>query len=229
MDPVLARGLPSPDPRENLATIRDWAAAAAGAGSTLLATPELFCSASSTMPGGWLRARLAHIAKTERIAVAASTPEQDGELTYVSASIWDARGALVAHVRKVRPSGAQLDAGFTGWDGPPAPVDMRGLLHPARHPEAGLWALALGEDARIPELRRHLAGMGARAVLRLLPGATVLEPLEAPQAWAPTRTGVPFPQAGPLPEPLLNPLPRRFARWQAPQDGPAGTPRAYGS
>ena len=119
MDPVLARGLPSPDLAKNLDTVRGWAAAAAAAGSTLLATPELFCSASGTTPGGRLRGRLAHIAKTECVALAASTPEQDGELTYVSASMWDARGFLVAHVRKVRPSAAQMAAGFSGWDGPP--------------------------------------------------------------------------------------------------------------
>ena len=232
MDPVLARGLPSPEPAENLATIRDWAAAAAAAGSTLLATPELFCSASSTTPGSWLRAQLAHIAKTECIALAASTPEQDGELTYVSASMWDARGAFVAHVRKVGPSAAQLAAGFSGWDGPPPPVDMRGLLHPARHAEAGPWALSLGEDARIPEVRSHLAKSRVQAVLRLLPAATILEPLEAAGEWAPTRTGVPFPQAGPLPEPLLNPLPHRFAGWHAREDGftgAAGAPRVRGS
>jgi predicted amidohydrolase len=238
MDPVLARGLPSPDPAENLATLRDWAAAAAARGSTLLATPELFCSASSTTPGGWLRGQLAHIAKKEYIALAASTPEQDGDLTYVSASMWNARGSLVAHVRKVRPSAAQLDAGFSGWDGPPPPVDMRGLLHPARHPKAGIWALSVGEDARIPELRSHWARSGARAVLRLLPAATVLEPLETAGAWAPTRTGVPFPQAGPLPEPLLRPLPYRFAGWSAWQDRPgqqdgfagtAGASRGRGS
>jgi predicted amidohydrolase len=235
MDPVLVRGVPSAEAAENLATVRGWAAAAAAAGSTLLATPELFCSASSTTPGGGLRAQLAHIAKTECIALAASTPEQDGDLTYVSASMWDARGTLVAHVRKVRPSAAQLAAGFSGWDGPPAPVDMRPLLHPARRPEAVIWALSLGEDARIPELRAHLASSGAQAVLRLLPAATVLELLTAAEAWAPTRTGNPFPQAGPLPEPLLKPSPHPFAGWAATQDrsggqaGVGGRPSGRGS
>jgi|GEM_PF-4864767 len=238
MDPVLARGLPSADPVENLATIRDWAAAAAAAGSTLLATPELFCSASGTTPGGWLRVQLAYIAKTECIALAASTPEQDGESTYVSASIWDARGSLVAHVRKMRPSEAQLAAGFSGWDGPAAPVDVRPLLHPARRPGAVIWALSPGEDACIPELRSYWARTRVRAVLRLLPAATALEPLEEPGAWAPTRTGVPFPQAGPLPEALLHPLPHPFAGWsaglgrwggQAGAGGPGGGPSGRGS
>ncbi|MEE1621438.1 nitrilase-related carbon-nitrogen hydrolase [Zafaria sp. J156] len=207
----LAHGSPGPSARENLDLVRAWAEAAAYDGAAVLVTPELFCAPDPTASGGALRARFAEIARTSGIALVASSPEHDAGARFVALSWWDRFGNLGGHVRKHRPGPAQLASGFSAWDGPPAAAALQG-----EGLEGGV--ICCADDVEIPEFAAFLKHSGAARAL--VSGSETTALLEFRNAhipdsayWNPMRSGVPFSQRGPLPQPLLRPLPRPYAGW----------------
>lgn len=201
---------PGPDPEVNLERIRTWAEAAGHAGASLLLTPELFVTAEGTTGSAALRERLRTVAMTAGVGLIASTAEATGERTFIGAHWWDASGALVAHTRKQHLADWQLARGFSGWDGAPPIIpksvySLSGLEGPM--------AMVFSADARDPSVSYYLRDHGVRTILALDDAGTHEMASVNTSSWAPKNTGVPFPQVGPLPEPLLRPLPRIADSW----------------
>lgn len=201
---------PGRDPESNLERIRARMAEARRAGAGLLVTPELFITAEASADGSLLRERLRCSARSAGIGLIASTPEATGSATYIGADWWDAAGNQVAHVRKHRLVEWQVSRGFTAWDDRPQFVLTSG------YSELGmLWpvAVAFADDVADPAYAYFLRDHGVRTVLQLGASSSRLGTITPSAPWAPKHTGVPFPQAGPLPEELLRPLPRIADAW----------------
>lgn len=201
---------PGPDPEANLERIRVWADSAGLAGASLLLTPELFVTAETTTGAAALRERLRSIAVSAGVGLIASTPEATGDTTYIGAHWWDASGALVAHTRKQHLAHWQRGRGFSGWDGAPPIIPESVYSLPGLD---GPVAMVFSADARDPSISYYLRDHGVRTVLALDDAGTHEVASVPAAAWAPKNTGVPFPQAGRLPEPLLRPLPRIADSW----------------
>ncbi|HXD27202.1 MAG TPA: nitrilase-related carbon-nitrogen hydrolase [Arthrobacter sp.] len=213
-----AAGTPGRDPEANLERIRQWASEASAAGAGLLLTPELFVAAEA---GGEavVRERLRLAARTAGVGIVASTPERTGERVFVGADWWDAAGQLVAHVRKRRLSGWQRSRGFSGWTGRPEIIRAVAYTLCGNNGPVGV---AFAEDAADPAQAYFLRDHGVRPVLVLAATSTAVRTLAPARPWGAKHTGAPFPQAGPLPEPLLRPLPRFADAWWSPSI-PRGT------
>lgn len=219
MDALLAEGQAPADPAERFRVLEAWASRAAASGALLLAVPTGFFGASPDAPGGELRRRLAAAARRAGVALAAATPEQAPGGVYAAASLWDRHGQLAGHTRARRPSAALRARGFRGFAGPPPVLRAPGLPP---------LAVAHAPDARAADYRAYLSAAGASVLVVLGEADTALEPLAGPAPWNATRTGVPFPQPGPLPEPLLRPLPRDVAAWYARLEEPEPRPPRTG-
>ena len=201
---------PGPDPQANVERIRAWAETASDAGASLLLTPELFVTAERATGSAVLRERLRTIAVGAGVGLIASTVETSGRKAFIGAHWWDAHGALVAHTRKHLLAHWQLARGFSSWGGTPPIIpesvySVSGLQGPV--------ALAFSADARDPSIGYYLRDHGVRTILALDDIGTQELASVNTGSWAPKNTGVPFPQSGLLPEPLLRPLPRVADSW----------------
>ncbi|WP_372699619.1 nitrilase-related carbon-nitrogen hydrolase [Arthrobacter sp. JSM 101049] len=207
-----AAGTPGRDPEANLERIRHWAFDARAAGAGLLLTPELFVTAETAGGDAVLRERLRSMARSTGVGIVASTPELTGGRVFVGADWWDRNGQLVAHVRKYRLAAWQRARGFSEWPGRPMFITEQEYM-PC---EMGYFvALAFDDDAADPAHAYFLRDHGVRRLLVLGETSSRQDVVVPAPAWAGKHTGVPFPQTGPLPEPLLRPLPRVPDAWWA--------------
>lgn len=205
-----AAATPGRDTEANLERLRALLTEARRAGADLLVTPELFLTAEATADGSLLRERLRWLARSVGLGLVASTPETTDTATYVGADWWDASGNLVAHVRKHRLTRWQVARGFAAWNG--RPEQMLTSMYSDSGMDRSV-AVVFSDDAADPAYEYYLRDHGVRTVLELGPASSRTETIPPTPAWAPKHTGVPFPQSGPLPEPLLRPLPRVADSW----------------
>ncbi|MEU5029149.1 nitrilase-related carbon-nitrogen hydrolase [Streptomyces milbemycinicus] len=157
------------DPGHNLATLEEYARQAAARGAQLLVTPELFTSgydpaAVAHDDGARHRERLAALARSVGVALAASTVDhQDGE-RFISASLFDHRGHELTRYRKTHLFGEAENTFFTPGRRPPQVVPLYGV--PV--------ALGICFDVEFPEFTRAVALSGAE--LLCVPTAVPLRP-----------------------------------------------------
>lgn len=205
-----AAATPAPDPGTNLERIHSLLLEAGRQGVMLLVTPELFVTAEATTDGSLLRERLRWMARSTGVGLIASTPETTDTATYIGADWWDSSGNLVAHERKHRLAEWQFARGFTAWD--ERPLSILTSMYSDQGIK-GRVALGFADDLADPAYEYYLRDHGVSRFLELGPASTRSESIEPAPAWAPKHTGIPFPQPGPLPEPLLRPLPRITDSW----------------
>ena len=205
---------PGPDPQANFERIHAWAQAASEAGASLLLTPELFVTAEGASGSAVLRERLRTVAVAAGVGLIACTVETSGQKAFIGAHWWDAQGALVAHTRKHHLAHWQKARGFSPWDGVPPIIPESVYSLPAIH---GPVALTFSADVTDPSIAYYLRDHGVRTILALDEAGTQELASVNTGRWAPKNMGVPFPQSGPLPEPLLRPLPRVADSWWAGQ------------
>ncbi|WP_423183945.1 nitrilase-related carbon-nitrogen hydrolase [Arthrobacter sp. NyZ413] len=153
------------DIEANLATIDAAAQKAAGAGASLLLTPELFPVGYSPLrirnelsqeelPG--IREKLAEIARVHGIGLVYSlpAPAEDGGW-YISARLLDAGGHVLLDYAKVHLFGDEERKAFSAARDAPAVVDFNGLNV----------SLLICYDVEFPEAVRAAAVRGAELLL----------------------------------------------------------------
>ncbi|MFH5880323.1 nitrilase-related carbon-nitrogen hydrolase [Arthrobacter sp. NA-172] len=153
------------DIEANLKTVDLAAQRAAAAGAALLLTPELFPLGyaplrihdefdPATLPS--IRQRFADIASTHGIGLIYSVPAPavDGGW-HISATLLDARGAVLLDYAKVHLFGEEERKAFSAADAAPAVVDFNGVKT----------SLLICYDVEFPESVRAAATRGAELVL----------------------------------------------------------------
>ncbi|MGV0111821.1 nitrilase-related carbon-nitrogen hydrolase [Arthrobacter sp. CP30] len=145
---------------ENLRRIDGAAERAAGQGVQILVTPELFATgyapehvADSDGPG--IRAGLSSIARRRGIAVVGSTVDATANGRYISASLFDHRGAELTRYRKAHLFGAEEQSVFLPGSDIPELVPLLGLTV----------SLGICYDIEFPEYARNTAQRGADLLL----------------------------------------------------------------
>lgn len=144
------------DVERNLRSIESAAERAAARGTALLITPELF--ATSYAPalvrdsdGESIRAELSRIARTQRIALVASSVDRAGGDRHISASLFDDTGVERTRYRKSHLFGPEEKAAFVAGGDIPEIVDFRGSR----------LALGICYDIEFAEFARNATSRGA--------------------------------------------------------------------
>ena len=151
------------EPAANYERVRAWTVEAARRGSGLVVFPELWSTGydlehwqrHAAAPGEGMFARLAALAREQRIAIGGSVLEARDGRAYNAFALYDAAGALLATYRKVHLFRLMDEDQWL------APGDRLELVEA----EWGLTGLGICYDLRFPELFRSYALRGAKLVL----------------------------------------------------------------
>lgn len=157
---------------DNLKVLRSFAERAAGEGTDILVTPELFATGYAPAKvagedGSAVRERIAQIAADLGVAIVASTVEHTVERSagfaanatterrFISASLFASDGNELTRYRKSNLFGGEEQEVFDLGDAPAEVVEVAGLRV----------ALAICYDIEFPEIARRAAVAGAEALL----------------------------------------------------------------
>ncbi len=151
------------DVEANFERARVWTVEAARRGSGLVVFPELWSTGydlanwrrHASAPGEGIFARLAALAREQRVAIGGSVLEQRGDRAYNAFALFDAAGQLTATYRKVHLFRLMEEEKWL------APGERLELVEA----DWGLTGLGICYDLRFPEMFRHYALRGARLAL----------------------------------------------------------------
>ncbi len=151
------------DPAANFERVRAWTVEAARRGSGLVVFPELWSTGydlenwqrHASPPGEGMFAKLAALARENKIAIGGSVLESRDGRAYNAFALYDASGALLATYRKVHLFRLMDEDRWL------APGDRLELVEA----DWGLTGLGICYDLRFPELFRSYALRGAKLML----------------------------------------------------------------
>ncbi len=151
------------DPAANFERVQAWTVEAARRGSGLVVFPELWSTGydlenwqrHASPPGEGMFAKLAALARENKIAIGGSVLEARDGRAYNAFALYDASGALLATYRKVHLFRLMDEDQWL------APGDRLELVEAVW----GLTGLGICYDLRFPELFRSYALRGARLML----------------------------------------------------------------